>query len=55
MDSRNTNEKSGTSLGLAITKKIIEHHHGTIRVKSQPGEGATFIVTLPVYHELKKG
>ncbi|MBN1301263.1 MAG: GAF domain-containing protein [Melioribacteraceae bacterium] len=41
-------KKEGTGLGLSITKKIIEEHGGTIKVKSEVGEGATFIVTFPV-------
>ncbi|MFT4033754.1 MAG: ATP-binding protein [Siphonobacter sp.] len=38
----------GSGLGLAITKKIIELHQGTIWVESQPGQGATFIILLPI-------
>ena len=41
-------EYEGTGMGLAITRKIVEHHSGEITAKSKPGEGATFIVTLPV-------
>jgi PAS domain S-box-containing protein len=44
------NEYEGTGMGLAITKKIALHHGGDITAKSQPGHGATFIVTLPVSH-----
>jgi PAS domain S-box-containing protein len=39
---------SGLGLGLFIVKKIIEHHHGSIRVESAPGNGASFIVELPL-------
>ncbi|MBX3187117.1 MAG: PAS domain S-box protein [Labilithrix sp.] len=37
----------GTGLGLYIARQIVDAHGGTIRVESQPGEGATFIVELP--------
>jgi PAS domain S-box-containing protein len=43
-------EYEGTGMGLAITRKIALHHGGDITAKSQPGHGATFIVTLPVSH-----
>ena len=39
---------SGTGLGLSIAYKIISEHGGRIDVRSRPGEGATFTVTLPV-------
>ncbi|MBX3358580.1 MAG: FHA domain-containing protein [Phycisphaeraceae bacterium] len=37
----------GTGLGLAVTKRIIDEHHGRIRVESSEGRGATFTVILP--------
>jgi signal transduction histidine kinase len=38
----------GTGIGLAICKKIAEKHNGTISAISAPGEGATFVLDLPV-------
>lgn len=37
----------GNGIGLAICKSIVENHNGLIAVKSQPGKGSSFIVTLP--------
>ncbi len=41
----------GTGLGLSITYSIIEKHSGTIEVVSAPGEGAEFIIRLPIVDE----
>jgi two-component system NtrC family sensor kinase len=46
-----TKGNRGTGIGLAVTKKIVEEHEGSISVKSAPGEGTTFTVKLPVYQE----
>jgi len=42
------NHFQGTGMGLAICKKIVDRHKGSIQVKSTPNEGSTFIVHLPL-------
>ncbi len=39
----------GTGLGLAIVREIIVAHHGEVAVESQPGKGAVFTLTIPVW------
>ena len=40
-------EYDGTGVGLAICQKIVDRHGGTLTARSRPGEGATFLLTLP--------
>jgi signal transduction histidine kinase len=40
-------EFEGTGIGLTLCKKIVEEHNGFISANSKPGEGSTFIVSLP--------
>lgn len=39
---------SGTGMGLAISRAIVDAHHGSITVTSQPGHGCVFTVSLPI-------
>ena len=47
-DAARNREQGGCGLGLAIAVSIVERHRGKITVRSGPGEGTTFIVTLPL-------
>ena len=46
-----TTHAGSPGLGLAVCKKVVEQHRGTVRVEGQPGQGAKFQVCLPAFGE----
>ncbi|MEK7780063.1 MAG: ATP-binding protein [Verrucomicrobiota bacterium] len=44
----NRQEYEGTGIGLAVCRRIVDRHGGSITARSKPGAGATFVVQLPV-------
>ena len=46
-----TKGNRGTGLGLAVARKIVEEHDGSISVQSSPSDGSIFTIRLPVEHE----
>lgn len=46
-----TSKETGNGLGLMMSKKIIEDHHGEMEVESEVGKGTTFIISLPILEE----
>ncbi len=52
-----TTKSRGTGLGLPICQRLIEQHHGTITVTSEPGRGTCFMICLPLMQqrELQEG
>ncbi|AIW40208.1 HAMP domain-containing sensor histidine kinase [Paenibacillus sp. FSL M7-0802] len=47
-DRSHSRKYGGSGMGLAIVKQIVSLHQGDIRVESEPGQGTTVIVTLPI-------
>ena len=52
-DGLHTTKERGMGLGLYTSKAIIERHIGRISVQSEPGEGTTFTIMLPIAREEK--
>jgi signal transduction histidine kinase/DNA-binding response OmpR family regulator len=50
-DDSYTREQEGSGIGLALTKELVELHHGEIQVTSEIGKGSTFTVRLPLRKE----
>jgi DNA-binding response OmpR family regulator len=48
VDSSQNREHEGSGIGLALVKELVELHHGTIQVGSEPGKGTVFTVRLPL-------
>jgi signal transduction histidine kinase len=47
-DSAVSTKPGGTGLGTRIVKNVVDAHHGRIRVDSEPGEGTTFTIHIPM-------
>jgi signal transduction histidine kinase len=48
VDGSETRQFQGTGLGLALTRKLVEMHGGSIQIQSDLGKGSTFTITLPL-------
>ena len=49
VDRARSRERGGTGLGLSIVRHVVVQHGGSVDVRSTPGKGSTFTVTLPTW------
>jgi signal transduction histidine kinase len=55
VDSSSTRPQGGLGLGLSLVSDLLRHVEGTIEVESEPDEGSTFTITLPLRHSAVTG
>ncbi|HEU4543676.1 MAG TPA: HAMP domain-containing sensor histidine kinase [Jiangellaceae bacterium] len=47
----NSGTVTGSGIGLAVVRELVEAHHGTVSVDSRPGHGTTFTIMIPLGHD----
>lgn len=52
VDGSPTRRYGGSGLGLALVKKLVEIHKGSIWLESEPGKGSTFHLAIPAQNEV---